>query len=66
VILFQRRVGSTILQDLKLCKKRVILDAGKISFENRVCVEWNRLPGWVVNGEIVSKFKRNFDYYLRK
>jgi len=38
-------------------KKRVNLDAGKFSFGNRVCDEWNKLPGWVVNVESMNNFK---------
>jgi len=41
---FQRRVGCTRGHDLKLFQKRVYLDAGKFSFGNRVCDEWNKLP----------------------
>jgi len=45
VKLFQRRVGATRGHDLKLIKKGVNLDAGSFSFGNR-------LPGWVVSGEV--------------
>jgi len=43
----------------------VNLDAGKFSFGNRVCVEWNKLPGWVINVENMNNFKGNLDHYLR-
>jgi len=53
---FKRRVVVTRGHDLKLFKKRVNFDSGKVSFGNRVSDEWNRLPGWVVSGESVNKF----------
>jgi len=46
-------------------KKSVNLDAGKFSFGNRVCDEWNKLPGWVVNVESMNYFMENLDHYLR-
>jgi len=46
VKVFHRRVGCTREHDWKLSKKRFNLDAGKLSFGNRVCDEWNKLPGW--------------------
>jgi len=48
-----------------LFKQRVNLDAGKFSFGNRVCDDWNKLPGWVVSEESVNEFKGNLDHYLR-
>jgi len=48
-----------------LFKKRVNLDAGKFSFGNRVCDEWIKLPGWVVNVESMNEFEGNLDHYLR-
>jgi len=62
---FQRRVGATRGHDLKLFKKRVNLDAGKFSFRNHVCDDWNRLPGWVVSAENVNEFKGYLDHYFR-
>jgi len=58
-------VGATRWHDFKLFKKRVNFDAGKFSFGDRVCDNWNRLPGWVVNGGSVNEFKRILDLYLR-
>jgi len=40
---FERSVGRTRGHDWKLFKKQVRLDAGKFSFGNGVCDEWNRL-----------------------
>jgi len=40
-------------------------DAGKFSFGNLVCDDWNRLPGWVVSAENVNEFKGNLDHYLK-
>jgi len=37
----------------------------EISFGNRVCDDWNSLPGWVVSGETVNEFRGNLDHYLR-
>jgi len=61
---FQRRVGCTRGHEWKLFKKQVKLDAGKFSFGNRTCDDWNRLPPWVVNEESVNKFMGNLDHYL--
>jgi len=57
-------VGCTRGHDWKLFKKRVNLDNGKFSLGNNVCDEWNKLPGWVFNVEIVNNLKRNWDHYL--
>jgi len=65
VKIFQRRVGGTRGHDFILFKKQVDLDAGKFSFGNRVCDDWNRLPGWIVSGESVNEFKGNSDHYFR-
>jgi len=65
VKIFKKRVGATRGHDLKLFKKRGNLDAGKFSFGNRFCDDWNRLPRWVVSGECVNEFKGNLDHYLR-
>jgi len=46
-------------------KKRGNLDAGKFSYGNRVCDEWNKLAGCVVNMESMNEFKRNLDHYIR-
>jgi len=58
-------VGATRGHDFKLFKKRVNLDAGKFSFGNHVCDDWNRQPGWVGSGESVNSFLGNLDHYLR-
>jgi len=50
---------------LLVLKKQVNLDAGKCSFCNRLCDDWNKLPGWVVSGGSVNEFKGNLDHYLR-
>jgi len=55
----QRGVGCTRGHDWKLFKKRDNLDAGKFSFGNRVCDEWNKLPGWVVNVESMNNLNGN-------
>jgi len=57
--------NSTKGHDWKLFKKRANLDAGKFSLGSRVCDEWNKLPGWVVNVESMNKLKGNLDHYLR-
>ena len=62
---FQRRVGSTRGHELKLYRKQVRLDAGKFSFGNRVCEEWNKLPGWIVSAKNVNEFKGRLDHHLR-
>jgi len=59
-------VGSTRGINLKLYLKGVKLDVGTLSFGNRVCDEWNRMPEWVVSVEGVNKFKGNLDHYLRE
>jgi len=47
---------------LEIVLKRFNLDAGKLSFGNRVCDEWNKLPRWVVNMESMNEFKRYGEY----
>jgi len=49
----------------KLFKKPVMLDVGKYYFSNRVCDEWNRQPGEIVNVGSVDSFKCRFDQYYR-
>jgi len=58
-------VGCKRGHDCKLFEKRVNLDAGKFSFGNRVCDEWNKLPGWVANVESMKKSTGNLHHYLR-
>jgi len=43
--MFIKRVRISRGHSQKLFKKRVRLDMGKYCFCNRVCDEWNRLPG---------------------
>jgi len=45
----------------KAVQKRVRLDVGKYYFSNRVCDEWNRVPGEIVNTESVDSFKGRLD-----
>jgi len=42
---FKKRVRISRGHSQKQFKKRVKLDVGKYCFSNRVCDEWNRLPG---------------------
>jgi len=58
-------VECTKRHDWKLFKKRVNLDAGQFIFGNRVCDEWNKLLGWVVNVESMNELKGNLDHNLR-
>jgi len=62
---FIKRVGISRGHFRQLFKKRVRLDVGKYCFSNRVCDEWNRLPGEVVNAESVDSFKGRLDQYYR-
>jgi len=59
--MFIKRVGISRLKSRghsrKLFKKRVKLDVGKYCFSNRVCDEWNRLLGEIVNAGSVDSFK---------
>jgi len=34
------------------------------SFNLSNCDDWNRLPGWVINGESVNKFKGDLDNFF--
>jgi len=43
----------------------VRLDVGKFMFSNRVCQQWNDLPGEVVGAGSVNEFKRGVDKNLR-
>jgi len=43
----------------------VRLDAGKFMFSNKVCQQWNDLPGGVVGAVSVHGFKRGVDKILR-
>jgi len=43
----------------------VKLDVEKFIFSNRVCQQWNDLPGKVVGAGSVNGFKRGFDKNLR-
>jgi len=65
-VFFQRGVGYTRGHGRKLFKNRVNLDVGKFNFGNRVCDEWNKQPGWVINVESMNNFKGNLDHYLRE
>jgi len=38
----------------------VRLDIGKYCFSNRVCDEWNRLPGEIVNEEVSTVSRVNW------
>jgi len=49
----------------KLFKTRVRLDVAKFSFGNRICEQWNHLPGDVVSSSSVNIFKGRLDNYLR-
>jgi len=59
--MFIKRVGIFKGHSEKLFKKRVRLDVGKYCFSYRVCDEWNRLPGDVVNAGSVDSFKGRLD-----
>jgi len=54
--MFIKRVGICRGQSQKLFNKRVTLDVGKYCFSNRVCDEWNRLPGEIGNARSVDSF----------
>jgi len=43
----------------------VRLDVAKFSFGNRVCEQWNHLPGDVVSSSSVNIFKGRLDNYLK-
>jgi len=49
----------------KLFKARVRLDIAKFSFGNRVCEQWNHLPGDVVSSSSVNIYRGRLDNYLR-
>jgi len=49
----------------KLYINSVRLDVGKFMFSNRVCQQWNDLPGEVVAAESVNGLKRWVDKILR-
>jgi len=51
--------------DHKLNSNSVRLDVGKFMSSNRVCQQWNDLPGEVVGTGSVNGFKRGVDKTLR-
>jgi len=61
--MFIKRVGISRRKSQKLFQKRLRLDGGKYCFSNRVCNEWNRLPGEIVNAGSVDSFKGRLDQY---
>jgi len=63
--MFIKKVGISRGHSHKLFKKRVRLDVGKYCFSNRVCDEWNQLPGEIVNAGSVDSFKGRLDQYYR-
>jgi len=42
------------------------MDEGKFMFSNRVCQQWNDLPGKVVGSGSVNGFKRGVDKILKE
>jgi len=63
--MFIKRVGIFRVHSQKLFKRSARLDVGKYYFSNRVCDEWNRLPGEIVNVGSVDSFKGRLDQYYR-
>jgi len=51
--------------DHKLYINSVRLDVGKFMFSNRVCQQWNDLPGEVVGAGSLNGFKRGVHKILR-
>jgi len=51
--------------DHKLYINSERLDVGKFMFSNRVCQQWNDLPGEVVGAGSANRFKRGVDKILR-
>jgi len=43
----------------------VRLDVAKFSFGNRICKQWNHLPGDVLSSSSVNIFKERLDNYLK-
>jgi len=56
-----RDKGGRRGHDHKLYINSVRLDVGKVMFSNRVCQQWNDLPGEVVCAGSVNGFKRGVD-----
>jgi len=61
--MFIKRVDICRGYSQKLFKKRYV--ANIYCFTNRVCDEWNRLPGKIVNAGSVHSFKGRLDHYYR-
>jgi len=49
----------------KLFRTRVRLDVAKFSFRNRICEQWDHLPGDVVSSSSLNIFKGILDNNLR-
>jgi len=66
-----RMVGLTTLETRRLRADMIEVYNILRDFEetdevkNRVCDDWNRLPGWVISGDSGNEFNRNLDHYLR-
>jgi len=63
--LFRRDESGIKGHTQKLFKTWVRLDVAKFSFGNRICKQWNHLPGDVVSSSSVKIFKGRLDKYLR-
>jgi len=55
-----KKVGISRGHSQQRFKKRVRWDVKKYCFSNRVCNEWNRLPGEIVNAGSVDSFQGQF------
>jgi len=58
--MFIKWVGISRGHSQKLLKKRVRLDVEKYCFSDKVCDEWNRLPGEKVNAGSVDSLRVNW------
>jgi len=61
--MFIKRVEISRGNSQKQFKKKVRLIVGKYCFSNRVCDEWNRLLGVVVNMGSLDSFKGRLDQH---
>jgi len=60
-----RDKGDRRGHDHKLNINSVRLGVGKFMFSNRVCQQWNDLPGEIVGAGSVNGFKRGVDKIIR-
>ena len=50
---------------LKICKRRAMKFARRMTFSNRVIDDWNALPSDIIEAESVNNFKTRLDIHWK-